>query len=96
MKKTCRCGRVQPCPKHPGRPRSGWAPRDRSAQRRFREALIDAFGKQCQAWEHGRRCPRTDVRACHIIPVAENGGYEISNGMLLCPVHDRATDRYAH
>jgi hypothetical protein len=76
---------------------NGWSPtRDRGKQARFRKLVLQRDGNRCRAIEHGERCPvTTDLRAAHIVALAKGGGYEPSNGVTLCKVHDRATDRRA-
>jgi 5-methylcytosine-specific restriction endonuclease McrA len=70
--------------------------RDRTAQARFRRGLLNVYGQRCCWTEGNTRCPvTTDLRACHVVPLRDGGGYELSNGVLLCKAHDKATDRYA-
>jgi hypothetical protein len=64
-------------------------------QQAFRTALIARAGGRCEEVdaETGQRCTETrDLRACHLVPLAEGGTYELSNGRLRCARHDRATD----
>lgn len=68
--------------------------RDHAAQRRFREAVLERDGHRC-TWidASGTRCPATtDLRACHLVPISEGGGYDPSNGATRCGIHDRLTD----
>jgi hypothetical protein len=86
------------CPIHQGSG-TGWSHnRDSAKQAAFRRALIERAGGRCEETdaETGRRCTETqDLRACHLVPLVEGGGYELSNGKLRCARHDRATDRHA-
>lgn len=67
--------------------------RDRAAQQRFRDALLARAGGRCERVVRGRRCPETqDLRACHIVALAEGGSYDADNGELLCGAHDRQSD----
>lgn len=80
--------------------------RDRTAQARFRRGLMARAGGRCE-WVHSVddpdggtrwvvRCDvTTDLRACHVVPLRDGGSYELSNGVLLCKTHDKATDRHA-
>jgi 5-methylcytosine-specific restriction endonuclease McrA len=87
------CGRItnQPrCPQHTGN-HTGWTPqRDRTAQARFRRALLTRAGHQCEACGN-----TTDLRACHTIPLHRGGTYDPANGQLLCRTCDKATDPHA-
>ena len=51
------------------------------------------------SWSGDRDCARcqatTDLRACHITPLARGGGYDPDDARLLCRKHDKATDPYA-
>jgi hypothetical protein len=99
------CGALFPvgtgsrCPKHQREKSKGWSVnRDRSAQRRLRTALLHRAGNQCEAIDpkSGERCQATtDLRACHMTPLARGGGYDPADARLLCREHDKATDRYA-
>lgn len=64
----------------------------------MREALLRRAGHQCEEIDSatGQRCTETqDLRACHLIPLADSGSYDLSNGRLRCARHDKETDRYA-
>lgn len=76
---------------------TGYSPdRDRSAQARFREALMARAGGRCEEHDGVERCTATtDLRACHLVPLSEGGDYDIANGKLRCAPHDRATDSRA-
>jgi hypothetical protein len=54
--------------------------RPRKLQKQFRRDLIDAWGCKCLV-------TGTEVRqildAAHVVPVSENGGFSVSNGLLL-------------
>jgi predicted restriction endonuclease len=71
--------------------------RDSWKQDQFRRAVLARDGHACRWLDGaGRRCGvTTDLRACHIVPFAETGGYDVDNGITLCRTHDMATDRYA-
>ena len=82
------------CPGH--KPATRWGNRDRGAQAKFRTALMKRAGGRCEGLVNGARCAATtDLRACHIIPLAKGGTYDVANGVLLCGTHDRMTDSYA-
>lgn len=87
------------CPEHQGPPGkgSGWSPnRDSAAQARFRAAVLQRDGDRCVWFEQGRRCSATEgLRAAHIVPLAEGGGYDPANGRTLCAEHDRRSDSRA-
>jgi 5-methylcytosine-specific restriction protein A len=95
---TCAtCGTPSPspygCSQHhrPPSPQGHRSPdRDRSAQRRFRKAVLERDGGVCRGCGSDE-----DLRACHIVPLAEGGSYEPSNGITRCRSCDRATDPYA-
>jgi hypothetical protein len=93
------------CP--PGRTRcercdgggGGWSHnRDQAAQAAFRKALIARADGRCEEVDEltGERCTETDdLRACHLVPLSEGGGYDPSEGKLRCRRHDRMTDPHA-
>ncbi len=102
MRRAClTCGRsfepsgptVRRCPAHQGAG-TGWSHnRDRGAQATFRAVVLARDGHRCTTLEHGQRCAMTtDLRACHVVPLAFGGSYDIANGVTRCPEHDRATD----
>jgi hypothetical protein len=93
-----RCGaptssRTKRCEVHGGQ-HTGYSPdRDRAAQQRFRDVLLERAGGRCEWVEHGERCTEAeDLRACHLTPLADGGGYDPDDGRLLCAEHDRLTD----
>ena len=77
--------------------------RDRRKQDKFRKAVLDRDGNRCAYVdpETGQRCEATtDLRACHLIPLAELSkgdpiAYDPDNGVTRCGEHDRLTDPYA-
>lgn len=80
--------------RYPARPvgrHTGWSPgRDRAAQARMRRALLARADGRCE------NCGNThDLRATHITPVRDGGGYGPENGRLLCRSCDLKTDRHA-
>jgi 5-methylcytosine-specific restriction endonuclease McrA len=83
------------CPRHrtapPRNPTGGRSPgRDRTQQARFRQAILTRDGYACQD------CGATqDLRACHIVPLADGGSNDVSNGICRCASCDKATDPYA-
>ena len=87
------------CPRHRTevyRPDSPWKwQRDRSAQKRFRRAVLKRDGYACT------HCGASeDLRACHVIALhlldaGDSRRYDPNNGTTLCGTCDRATDRYA-
>lgn len=102
MRKACtRCGKPTTqgnrCEAHSGN-HTGWSPnRDRVAQHNFRIMLQARAGNQCEhTTPTGQRCTTTtDLRACHLTPISEGGGYGMADGVLLCRMHDKQTDPYA-
>jgi hypothetical protein len=89
---------VRRCERHQGNG-TGWSHgRDRTAQARFRTALLERAGGRCEEIDEdtGRRCTETrDLRACHLAALADGGTYSLANGKLRCKRHDRATDSRA-
>ena len=81
-------------PRAPRSPAGHWsANRDRAAQARFRQALIDRANNQCE-WvtTDGLRCPATTrLQAHHTQPGNDNP----TTGMLLCTAHHKLVDRHA-
>lgn len=86
------------CPRHQG-DATGWShDRDRAKQAEFRRVLLERAGGRCEELdvETGERCTETrDLRACHLVPLADGGGYDPSEGKLRCKRHDRETDSRA-
>ncbi len=88
------CPHLRPCPIHGGG-HTGWSSgRDRGAQAAFRVAVLERDRYTC------RGCGLTDptgkqLRAAHLVPLAEGGGYDPSEGVTRCQECDRRTDRYA-
>ncbi len=81
------------CPRHAPTGGHRSANRDRATQARFRKAVLERDGHRCRTTEHGVRCPATtDLRACHITPLARGGSNSLSNGLTRCARHDRMTD----
>lgn len=86
------CGTItdQPrCPIHRGN-HTGWTGnRDRTAQARFRRAVLQRDGNQCvYTTPDGERCTATtQLQAHHVRP-----GYTPDAGVTLCRVHHRAID----
>ncbi len=70
---------------------TGWTPnRDRTAQARFRAAVLERDRYRCID------CGSPEnLRACHTVPLAEGGGYHPDQGVTRCANCDRATDPYA-
>ncbi|MDQ3933415.1 MAG: hypothetical protein M3340_02155 [Actinomycetota bacterium] len=107
MKRTCNtCGAAfvprfreqRRCDLHQGNS-TGWSHnRDRAAQARLREQVLERDGYRCTHVEHGKRCTVTDpkrLRAAHLVPLAEGGGYDPDEATTLCEEHDRLTDSKA-
>lgn len=83
------------CGYHPAKKGRSWSPgRDRSAQARFRRALVARAGERCE-WvdpETGRRCDETEgLQAHHLDP----GNDDPRRGALLCREHHKKVDPYA-
>lgn len=88
------CWQLQPCAVHGGR-HTGWSPgRDRSAQRRFRIAVLKRDDYTCVDCGHHDPTGRS-LRAAHLRPLHEGGGYDLSEGVTRCQKCDRATDPHA-
>ncbi|MGB0094306.1 MAG: hypothetical protein WBP81_17475 [Solirubrobacteraceae bacterium] len=89
------CANHRKTPLNPG----SWSPnRDKGDQAKFRRAILARDGHQCTWIDQvtGVRCPmRSDLRACHLVPLHAGGTHALSNGATLCGVHDRMTDEYA-
>lgn len=86
------------CPQHRGTHTGRSRHRDRKAQHLFRQLLLARAGGQCEETDEttGQRCVETtDLRACHLIGLADHGTYDLSNGKLRCKRHDMFTDPYA-
>ncbi len=70
------------------------ATRNRVAQHRFRIAVLQRAGHQCQAVDRatGQRCYQTaQLQAHHLKP----GDHDPATGLALCRAHHRATDPHA-
>ena len=87
------CGRLSragsycpSCTTHTGRSPT----RDRGKQARFRKAVLARDGYRCVICGETR-----DLRAAHIVPLSQGGGYDPSEGRTLCRRHDMQSDRYA-
>lgn len=71
--------------------RRQWSPhRDQAAHKRFARAVKKRDGHRCVVCGSG-----VDVRAAHVVSVANGGSYDPSNGRTLCRTHDMAVDAYA-
>ena len=76
-------------PPRPTGPHTGWSPgRDRAAQARFRQALMQRSGGQCEY--PGCSTPLDRLAAHHDRP-----GYDAECGRLLCWRHHKHEDRHA-
>lgn len=74
---------------------TGWSPgRDRAAQQRFRDAVLERDQFTCVGCGHRDPSGRT-LRAAHLTPIAAGGGYHLSEGVTRCVDCDRATDPHA-
>jgi hypothetical protein len=74
-------------------PHTGWSPtRDRSAQRRFRQALVERSGGRCEYVDMttGLRCLTIGAQAHHDRP-----GYGPDCGRFLCRYHHKVEDPHA-
>lgn len=77
--------------------------RDRRRQDRFRREVLARDGHRCTYVdpETQQRCEATsDLRACHVVPLAELSetdpmAYDPDNGVTRCAEHDKLTDPYA-
>lgn len=78
----------------PANPTGGRTPRDRTLQARFRRNILKRDEYTCQRCGHHDATGRT-LRACHIVPHIEGGGYGPANGVTRCLMCDRDTDPYA-
>lgn len=93
MKRACvNCGRPSDAGSLCGRCGGGTPRRPTTLQDRFRRGLIERSGGRCE--DCGARS--SDLRACHLRPLAAGGSFDLSNGRLRCPRCDRSTDPYAH
>jgi hypothetical protein len=81
------------CPLHRRGANAHWSKgRDRTAQDKFRKALIRMYGMRCAAVVDGVRCPvTTGLQAHHTQP----GNDDPRTGALLCTEHHRAVDAHA-
>lgn len=81
---------AQHCPTCQGN--TSWnGTRDRSEQRRFRNAVLEHAGYRCQHQTDGHRCNVinvSDLQAHHTIP----GNNHPATGLALCREHHRAAD----
>lgn len=97
MKAACTiCGAISEqnrCPLHRRDQNAHWSKdRDRTAQAKFRKALIGMYGMRCAAVVDGVRCPvTTGLQAHHTQP----GVDDPATGALLCNEHHRAVDPHA-
>jgi 5-methylcytosine-specific restriction endonuclease McrA len=84
------CPNLRPCPAHRAT-HTGRSPlRDRGKQAEFRARVLARDGYACT--ECGAT---TDLRACHVVPLSQGGGYDLANGVCRCRACDRQTDPYA-
>ena len=84
------CPHLKPCPTHGGN-HTGRSPgRNRAAQARFRTQVLARDEHACTTCGS-----TTDLRACHLTPLAQGGDYSLENGTTRCANCDRATDPYA-
>jgi predicted restriction endonuclease len=99
MKSACLdCGRPSDqkrCEVHRavnGSPSSWGKTRSRTAQARFRRAVLELAGGRCQYMRNGVRCPATEgLQAQH----QQRGSDDPATGMALCRDHYKALDRCA-
>lgn len=64
---------------------------------RFRTAVMQAAGWQCQAIIDGRRCTEiVALQAHHVVPLREGGSNDASNGVALCGEHHRLIEHARH
>jgi predicted restriction endonuclease len=103
------CPRLSPtgprCPEHAAahklarsRERSQWSPsRNRSAQRKFRAAVLERASHRCQfVLANGARCNATEgLHAHHLVPLHKAESYAPENGIALCRLHHRSVDSHA-
>lgn len=89
------CGTLSPrsrCQAHSTGNTSWNGTRDRTAQRRFRQAVMQNAGHQCQATTNGQRCHgTTNLQAHHLQP----GDHNPTTGVALCRYHHRLLDPHA-
>jgi 5-methylcytosine-specific restriction endonuclease McrA len=84
------CPKLKPCPIHGGNHTGRTPGRDRAAQARFRSLVLARDGHACTTCGS-----TTDLRACHLTPLAHGGTYHPDNGTTRCADCDRTTDPYA-
>jgi predicted restriction endonuclease len=63
----------------------------RIGQKKFREEMFKKFNSKCII--SGNDC-EDELKACHIIPVADNESYDIDNGLLLTSTFHDTMDKY--
>lgn len=93
------------CPEHTAayevarsRARPSWSPsRNRSAQRKFRQAVLERAGNRCEfILTNGTRCSITGpLFAHHTAPHDGPDGYDPKHGVCLCRFHHREIDSHA-
>jgi hypothetical protein len=81
---------------HRGNMSRGWSARNRSEQRRFRNAVLKRDGYRCTLVVDGLRCEATEqLVAHHNLPLHKGGSFEPAGGVTLCEQHHRDVDSYA-
>ena len=74
----------------------GWSARNRSDQRRFRNAVLTRDGQRCTYRVDGVRCEATEqLVAHHKVPLHKGGSFDPAAGVTLCEQHHREVDNYA-
>jgi len=63
----------------------------RIGQKKFREEMFKKFNSKCII--SGNDC-EDELKACHIIPVADNESYDIDNGLLLTSTFHDTMDKF--
>jgi 5-methylcytosine-specific restriction protein A len=80
------------CPRHQPVRRNRWnVTRGSGGQAaKFRRAVLQRAGYQCEAIENGLRCQAIEgLEAHHLIPLSKGGTDAVTNGVLLCRRHHR-------
>ena len=63
----------------------------RMGQHKFRERLLKMYSNTCVI--SGNDCEE-ELEAAHIVPYAETGSYDLSNGLLLTSTFHKTFDKY--